>query len=150
MYPSLLNFFPTIYPNRCKKSISLFNFLKKIEKHMSCSFDKFSTLFHSPGFQPFLTLLFVIQMTLDEVITITAPKLLFKSMPKLITRLIGLFSRMKIFGVISSELHSDDHHRTCEVSTQGTFPCNSCAQSSSQLRNEWILITQILLETQGD
>ncbi len=117
---------------------------------MSCSFYKFSTLLHSTRGQPFLTLLFVIQMTLDEVITITAPKLLFKSMPKLITLLIGLFSRIKIFGVISSELHSDDHHRTCEVSTQGTFPTNPSAQSCGQLRNEWILITQILPETQGD
>jgi len=63
---------------------------------------------------------------------------------------VHLGDRFLILGIGSPPLHSDGHDRPGESATDGTFPSDPSTKTGCQPRKKRILVTKILLETQGD
>ena len=89
-------------------------------------------------------------MALNQVITVTASKFLLKPIPEAISQIIDPFLPILVVGFSPPEFHSENHQRTGKCSAKGPSPSNPATKTRCNLREEGTLLTQVVLETQGD
>ena len=119
-------------------------------EHRCRPFNKVSTFLSAASGQPFLTFFFVIQMNPCYVKTVYVSKLLFKLVPKPLTRIINFLERLAVFRIGPSHLHTDGHHRSGEGTANRSLMSNPTPKPGRELRKRRVINFQIVLETQGD
>lgn len=85
-----------------------------------------------------------------EVVTEIASKLLFELVPKLLALRIDPRERFFVLRIGSSPFHPDSHDCSCKGSTKRTFAPNPSTKPAGQPWDEGVLISEIILETQGN
>ena len=125
-------------------------FFNKIKEYFCRSFHNGSAFLIAARCLPPLSFFLVSKITARQVITVDVPTCFLKLVPQLSALLVHFGDRFLILGIGSAPLHPDRHDGPGESTADGTFPSNPSAKTGRQLREKRILVSKILLETQGD
>ena len=99
---------------------------------------------------PPLSFFLIGKITARQVVTIDVSKFFLKLVPKLSALFVNFGDRFFILRIGSPTLHPDGHDGPGESTTDGTFPSNPSTKTGCQPGKKRILVSKILLETQGD
>ena len=99
---------------------------------------------------PRLSFFLIGKITARQVVTIDVSKFFLKLVPKLSALFVYFGDRFFILRIGSPPLHPDGHDGPGKSATDGSFPSNPSTKTGRQFREKRILVSKILLETQGD